>query len=139
ALAPGQSRSFTVSFHPQSAGPRFGYMTLGGNTLDGWTVIDLSGNGTPAPGQPAPPPTRQPQLSVSPTSMDFGTAPVNDPAAVAQTLTLSNPGSAPLDVTVQVLDATGDYSPDFQIDAPDRATWHLLPGASRSTHVTFTP
>jgi ASPM-SPD-2-Hydin domain-containing protein/centrosomal CEP192-like protein len=142
-VAPGQSLTFQVRFQPQTPGPKVGNLMVLGNTLDLWQLVSLSGNATAPPGQPAPAPGPNPAspISVSPTGLDFGPAPVGLATGVPRTITLTNRGSQPIDLNLSTWGLNDDDkgSIDFRVSPADRGPLHLLPGASRDTTVLFNP
>ena len=94
-LTAGQSTSFTAKFSPTAAGSATGSVSIVSNAPGSPLVIALSGSGTAS----------QPQLTISPASVTFGSVAVG--STVSQTVTLSNPGNAALTVTQAVPSGTG--------------------------------
>jgi hypothetical protein len=94
-LTAGQSTSFTAKFSPTTAGSATGSISIVSNAPGSPLAIDLSGSGTAS----------QPQLTINPASVAFGSASVG--STVSQTVTLSNPGTAALTVTQAVPSGTG--------------------------------
>jgi hypothetical protein len=84
SLTPGQSITFNATFSPQSAGSASGNITLGSNASNPTLTISLAGNGTAAG-----------QLSVSPTSFNFGNVVVGASASTSASL-----GASTASVTV---------------------------------------
>ncbi len=79
----------------------------------------------------APPPT----VSVSPTSHDFGEVDVGS-TSVAQTFTMTNTGTAALTPTITI---TGTWAPDFQTQNNTCSGQSLLPSATCTVQVVFSP
>jgi hypothetical protein len=83
-----------VQFAPSATGTAGGQITINSNsTTGGTTVVTLGGTGTAA----------NPQLTISSTSVGFGSVAVNTPTT--QTLTLTSSGTTP--VTVSSVAITG--------------------------------
>lgn len=76
-LTPGQRFTFTVTFTPPSPGNYSGSISVVSDASNPNLAIPLSGTGTPLP---------QGQLSVAPTSIDFGNVTVGTPAVRTGTL-----------------------------------------------------
>jgi len=121
ALGVGQSTSLTVAVTPTAAGTITGTLTVSGDSGSSPVVANLSATAV----------SSQPQLSVSPTSINFGT--VSTGSAGTSTLTLSNTGSSNL--TVSSLTATGSAFKVSGLTTP--AT--IGAGQSAQATVTFTP
>src|SRR5262249_6027335 len=83
-LAPGQSTAFTVSFAPAGAGSASGNVSVVSNATNSVSTGALSGMGV------------QPQISVVPSSVSFGTVTVGQTSS--QTVTLSNAGGGNLNI-----------------------------------------
>jgi hypothetical protein len=94
-LSAGQSTSFTAKFSPTTAGSATGSISIVSNAPGSPLVIALSGSGTAS----------QPQLTISPASVTFGSVAVG--STVSQTVTLTNPGNAALTVTQALPSGTG--------------------------------
>ena len=78
----------------------------------------------------------QPAISVSPTSKNFG-AVVEGDSSVAQTFTVSNIGSAPLNVgTISI---TGAGAAEFAVQNDMCSGQTIAPGGSRTLEVVFSP
>jgi Abnormal spindle-like microcephaly-assoc'd, ASPM-SPD-2-Hydin len=92
-LAAGQSKSFSVAFTPASAGSLSGSVTVVSNATNSPATIALSGTGI------------QPQISVIPSSISFGSVTVG--VTNTQTITIRNAGTAALTVTQASLAGTG--------------------------------
>jgi hypothetical protein len=120
SLPAGGSCTITVTFTPQVMGARSGTLTIVDNAPGSPRIVSLSGTGlTPQ------------QAVLSPSSLSFG--PQNGGTVSApQTVTLSNPGIAPL-----AIDAIAVTNPSFAIthDCPS-----TLPAGGQCTiSVTFSP
>jgi hypothetical protein len=93
-LNPNQALTLQVQFAPSATGTAGGQITINSNsTTGGTTVVTLGGTGTAA----------NPQLTISSTSVGFGSVAVNTPTT--QTLTLTSSGTTP--VTVSSVAITG--------------------------------
>ena len=79
--------SFTAKFSPTAAGSATGSVSIVSNAPGSPLVISLVGSGT----------ATQPQLTISPASVAFGSVSVG--SSGSQTVTLTNPGNAALTVT----------------------------------------
>jgi hypothetical protein len=88
-----------------------------------------------APAKPPPPPTG---LSISPTSKDFNSLGVNDPASAAQTFTVKNNASATSGVLTVALGP--DFDPgEFVLSADTCSTTTLPAGLTCTVDVAFDP
>jgi hypothetical protein len=74
-LGPGDSSTFSVTFAPQSTGTVDGNVTLTSNASNPSLIVPLSGTGTP-----------QGQLSVNPTTLNFGNVVVNNNSSLPASL-----------------------------------------------------
>ena len=117
-LAAGTSCSITVTFAPETSGNRPGTLTVSDNASGSPQTVSISGNGLLA------------YAVLSASYLSFGGQPVGTTSA-AQTLTLSNPGSAPLLISSIV--ASGDFSQSNSCGSS------LAAGSSCVITVTFTP
>jgi len=122
ALAAGQSSNISLAANPTVAGTVSGTMTVAGDSGSAPAVVNLSATAVAA---------SQPQLTVSPTSITFGT--VSNGLAGTANLTLSNAGSGNL--TVSVLTLTGSEFTISGITTPKT----LSAGQSAQAVVTFAP
>ncbi len=95
-VAAGQNFSFKASMVPPSAGALSGGITIANNSPTPSVVIALNGAGAPA---------GQPGISVSPVSINFGTAAVG--VTLSQSLTLTNSGNATLSVSNIIASGAG--------------------------------
>src|SRR6266481_874659 len=94
-LNPGQTTSFTASFAPASASSFTGSVSITSNAPGSPLTIPLSGTGSAA----------QPQLTINPASVNFGS--VNVGATAAQTVSLTNSGNAALTISQATPSGTG--------------------------------
>jgi hypothetical protein len=93
-LEAGQSAALAVSFHPTQAGSRAGSFSIGGEGPKQSTLLSLSGTAVAAP-----------QLTVSPSTLAFGTVQVGNNRT--QTATLTNSGTGTLTISQAVTTGTG--------------------------------
>jgi Abnormal spindle-like microcephaly-assoc'd, ASPM-SPD-2-Hydin/HYDIN/CFA65/VesB-like, Ig-like domain/Cep192 domain 4 len=117
-IAAGAQASFTASFAPTTKGSASGMITVSTNASNPTLSIALSGTGT------------QGALSANPSSVNFGSVLVGNSGSVS--VTLSNPGTAPISVTAASASGTG-----FSIGGFTAGT--LNPGETSSFTVTFSP
>jgi hypothetical protein len=80
--------------------------------------------------------TLKPLISLSPSSIDFGTQPQRTPTAPAQAITLTNNGSTALNITSVTV--TGANSADYSITA-NTCTSPVAAGKNCAINVIFTP
>ena len=118
-LGPGQSGAFTVSFHPAGTGSASGSISVMSNASNAVSTVALSGTGV------------QPLISVVPGSVSFGTVTVGQ--TNSQTMTLSNPGSANLNITQAAGPGTGFSLSGLALPLT------LAPGKSATFTLSFTP
>jgi hypothetical protein len=118
-LDPGQSTAFTVSFAPTGAGSASGNISVVSNASNSVSTVALSGMGV------------QPQISVAPGSVSFGTVTVGQTSS--QTVTLTNVGGANLNITQLAGPGTGFSLSGLALPLT------LAPGKSTAFTVTFTP
>ncbi len=119
-LAPGESGEIALAFKPTSAGNKSDVLTIVTNA--GNKTINLSGAGLS---------TGSPDISMSPSSLSFGNVAVG--AYKTATFTISNPGSAPLNVTsISIGTGTGQYSVNLNSTT-------VSAGSSKTVTVTFKP
>jgi hypothetical protein len=96
SLNPTQSMTLQVEFSPMSAGSAAGRVTIHSNSANGSTsIVDLSGTGV----------AENPQLSISPGNLNFGSVAVD--ASATKTLTLSSTGTSPLTVNSAAVSGSG--------------------------------
>ena len=118
SLAAGANCSINVTFTPTAAGSLPGTITVTDNATGSPQTINLTGTGV------------APSTSFAPTSLAFGNQNVNTTSA-AQTVTLTNSGTAALNITSIV--ASAPYAQTNTCGASVAA------GANCSISVTFTP
>jgi hypothetical protein len=119
-LGPGQSKTFNVTFAPQSAGSVNGNIAIINDGSNPTLNIPLSGTGV-APGV----------LSANPPSIDFGTVTVGSNSMQSETLT--NTGGTTLTVTQATV--TGSAFSISGLSLP----LDLTPGQNFTFGVTFAP
>ncbi len=120
SLLPGRHCDITVTFTPAQLGPLTAALTFTDNAPGSPQAIPLSGFGV----------TSGPNATLSASSLTFATQLLNTTSA-AQSVTLSNYGSATLDITSIV--ATGNF---VQTNTCGPT---IAPEASCTIQVTFTP
>ena len=118
-LSAGQAASFSVTFTPTVAGNATGSASVVSTAANSPLSISLAGVGV------------QPQISVVPGSVSFGTVTVGQ--TNSQTITLSNPGTANLTVTQSAGPGTGFGLTGLALPLT------LAPGKSTAFTVSFTP
>jgi hypothetical protein len=118
-LGPGQSTAFTVSFAPGGAGSASGDISVVSNAANSVSTVTLTGMGV------------QPQISVAPASVSFGTVTVGQTSS--QTVTLSNAGGANLNITQLAGPGTGFSLSGLALP------FTLAPGKSTAFTLSFTP
>lgn len=118
-LAAGANCTFAVKFAPTALGPATGTLSFKGNGAGGTYVVALNGEGVTGPA---------PQLN--PTKLTFGSQAIGTTSA-AQTVTLSNPGSAAFNFGG--VQATENYTATSNCPAT------IAPGASCAITVKFAP
>ncbi|HXP07830.1 MAG TPA: choice-of-anchor D domain-containing protein, partial [Acidobacteriaceae bacterium] len=121
-LQPGQQLSVTVTFDPTTAGTDAGTLTVTSDDPSGPATVSLGGTGTT---------TTTPQLTVSPTAVNFGNVPLNVPST--QPVTLTSTGSAP--VTINAATVTG---PGFSVSGANFPLT-LNPNQAVTLQVQFDP
>lgn len=120
-LAVGAACTVSVTFTPTAVGTRTGELQINTDVFTEPRVASLSGTGL----------ENAPAAVLSPSSLDFG-AQVLDTASDPNTVTLSNDGSADLEITDVVLDGP------FSLDTNGCGAI-VAPGASCSLGVVFSP
>jgi hypothetical protein len=118
-LGPGQSTAFTVSFAPAGAGSASGNISVVSNAANSVSTVALSGMGV------------QPQISVAPASVSFGTVTVGQTSS--QIVTLTNAGGANLNITQLAGPGTGFALSGLALPLT------LGPGKSTAFTVSFAP
>jgi hypothetical protein len=121
-LNPGQSLTLQLQFKPTADGSASGQLTINTNSASGGTaVVTLSGAGT----------TGNPQLSMSPTTLSFGSVAVD--SGVTKTVTLTSTGASALTVNSASITGAG-----FSIIGGTFPTT-LNPGQSLTLQLQFEP
>lgn len=118
SLAAGASCAINVTFTPAATGARGGSLTLISNSNVGVSPVTLAGTGI------------APLASLSPASLRFANQRVGG-SSVAQVVTLSNSGTAPL--TINSVGITGDFT------QTNTCGTSLATGASCAISITFNP
>ncbi|HEY2673973.1 MAG TPA: choice-of-anchor D domain-containing protein, partial [Rugosimonospora sp.] len=137
-LHDGDTCMVSVRFRPGQLGARTGTLTVA--PVAGPPEHGRPGTGTlSGTGVPAPPP-RTPGFSAAPDPLAFGTQPLfrNAPAG---TVTVTNPGTAPLNVTAVALVGTApnSFPGDYAITADSCLAGPIAPGATCLVTVVFAP
>ncbi len=120
-LSAGQSATLSTMYAPASAGSASGSVTVTSNASDSTLTISLAGTGIQT----------QPQITVNPTSAAFGNVIVG--GSLPQTLTLSNPGNATLNITQISASGTGYSVTGFTLPIS------IAAGSSSPITATFAP
>jgi large repetitive protein len=118
-LTAGQSTVLSVVFAPTAVGAVNGTVSVASNASNTPGVITVTGTGV------------QPQLSASPSTLNFGSVAVG--ANGTQTITLSNTGGAAVSISQAVISGTGYTMSGLTIPTS------LAAGTSVSFSVQFTP
>src|SRR4029077_5981435 len=118
SVAIGANCSISVPFPPTAIGTQTGTITVTDNATGSPQIINLSGSGV------------DPSVSFAPTSLSFANQNLNT-ASTAQSVTLTNSGSAAVSITSIV--ASAQYSQTNTCGAS------VAIGANCSISVTFTP
>ena len=122
SVAAGANCTISVTFTPAASGSRTASVSITDNASGSPQTVSLSGTGTAA------------AVSLSPSSLAFGNQSVGT-TSTAQTLTLSNTGSAALNISSLVL--TGSNASDFA--QTNTCGSSVAAGANCTISVTFTP
>jgi len=117
-LAPNSSMTFNTVFSPTSPGAVSGSISVSTNLAGSPTAISLTGTGT------------QPAMSVTPSSVSFGT--VTDGTGSTQAITLKNTGNANLVVSSESATGTGFSVVGFVAQT-------LAPNSSMTFNAVFAP
>lgn len=126
-VAVGASVSFTIAYKPTAIGSNSGSVSIANDASDSPVTITMVGTGiSPTSGS-----TATPEISVTPSSVNFGNVTVN--TDTTQTIKLSNAGSAAL--SISQVKATGSGYSISGLAAP--AT--VAVGASMTFTVSFKP
>jgi hypothetical protein len=116
--------TISLTFTPTASGSRAASLSITDNASGSPQTVTLSGTGTAPAG-----------VSLSPTSLSFGSQP-NATTSAAQTITLSNGGGAALNITGLAI--TGADAGDFA-EVADTCGSSLAAGGTCTIEVTFTP
>lgn len=117
-LAPGESCSIFVRFFPTNIGPRLAVLSITTPGLTGSYVVTLRGVGT------------QPQVTVSQTTLNFGSQQVGTTSAT-KVVTITNVSGQPFQINV-----VGATTPDYLISA-DQCSNRLLTTSGAGSTCTF--
>lgn len=123
-LKPGASCTITVTFTPTYIGPRTASLVISDNAMGSPQVITLNGTGV----------ISGPDATLSPISLTFATRLLRTTSA-AQSVVLSNYGTAALDITS--ISLTGAQASDFH--QSNTCGSSVAAGASCTINVTFMP
>src|SRR2546427_355389 len=126
SVAPGASCTISVSFTPAATGARAATVTITDDATGSPQSVSLAGTGI------------APAVTLSPTNVAFGEQRLST-TSPAQTVTLTNSGTATLSITSTVL--AGSNPGDFAIAAGTTCTngATVVAGASCLVNLTFTP
>jgi len=119
SLAAGAECAILVTFTPTAPGTHAGFLTITDNAASSPQTVALTGSGV-----------AKPAASLSASSLAFGNQRVHTTGS-SQTVSLSNPGNAPLEISS--IDVTGDFAATYNCPAS------LGAGASCTISVSFTP
>jgi uncharacterized repeat protein (TIGR01451 family) len=126
-IVPGGTAEITIIYSPDYVETDYDYLRIVSNDSDEGTVtVNLEGSGTETP--PA-----QPDITVSPTDIDFGMVYVGSPSS-PRTVTVTNDGTANLTVG----SITINHSL-FVITSDNISGQELIPGTSAKLSLIFTP
>jgi len=120
ALGAGTTCTVDITFTPSQLGPRTASMVISDNGVDGPQTLSLTGDGGDS----------GPDATLSPASLSFSDQDVGTTSA-AQAITLSNYGTATLDIA--------DISASADFGETNNCKMTLASGASRTVNVTFAP
>lgn len=123
----GSNCTLQVTFRPTVAGARSAQLSIAHNATASPAIVALNGTGTATP---------QPAVSVSVTTLSFGTISVGQKSA-AQAATLTNSGQAPL--TLASLTLGGASSSDFALAGDCASGATIAPGGTCTMQLTFAP
>ncbi len=128
SIPPRGSCIVDLLFKPQSVGQKNASLDITSNDPDTPTVsVSLTGTGVPPP-----------VINVNPTSIDFGNVMVN--TSVVRTITISNTGSADLEITyVGNISQPVSIAPGQTNPCPANTPFVLAPNQSCTYDLTFAP
>jgi len=121
------SCNLQLTFQPNTSGARSATLSIGHNAAASPSTVALSGTGTA---------TAQPAVSLSASTLDFGTASLGAKSA-AQSITLTNSGQAPL--TLATLALGGTASGDFALAGTCANGQTIAAGGTCALQLTFAP
>jgi hypothetical protein len=133
SVAAGTSCNISVTFTPAATGTLSATLTFTDNATGSPQSVGLTGTGANSGGGTGGGST--PAVTLSSTSLSFGNQPV-DTTSSAQTVTLTNTGSAALSITS--LTITGTNASDFT-EVADTCGSSVAAGGTCTVEVTFTP
>ncbi len=116
----GSTCTINITFTPSGLGTRTATLSVSDNAAGSPQTVTLTGTGLPA-------------LTISPTSVDYGTVPVG--SSGVQTVTITNTSTATISFTSATL--SGPNSGDFS--ETNTCGKHIEEGASCTVTVTFKP
>jgi hypothetical protein len=121
-LTPGQARTVSVSFNPSSTGAKSAALQIVSDLAN--VNVDLNGTGIDQ------------EIVVTPLALNFGSQEISAGASLSQTVTITNVGSADLNLTSVTLVGleAGHFAKTF-----DSGQTTLSPGASRTVKLRFDP
>ena len=122
SIAGGSSCALQLTFTPTYTGQVSGSLTINHDGTNNPTTIALSGFGA-----------NQPLVSVTPTSLHFGTQAVNTSSST-QVITVTSIGTLPATIS-----SIYTYSGEPEFAQTNNCPASLLPGASCSVAATFSP
>jgi hypothetical protein len=123
SLAAGASCTISVTFGPTTTGALTGTLTVTDNASTSPQSVSLAGTGV------------APAVTLTPTTLSFASQIVNSAASAPQTVTMTNVGTATLNITSIKL--TGADASDFSLTSACGAT--LAVGKSCTMTVAFAP
>src|SRR5579884_1486611 len=124
-LAAGGSCTIWVAVTPDSPGPKSASLVVGDNAASSPQSVSLSGDGLDSP-----------VVQLAPSSLGFGSLQVGSTSS-PQSVTLSNTGTAPLDLSSVTLG--GADAADFGLTTTCQPQEGVAVGGSCSASVTFAP
>jgi hypothetical protein len=124
SVAPSGTCSVSVVFTPAATGPRSATLSITDNAADNPQTVSFSGTGV------------APAVSISPSSLSFDKQLVGTPSA-AQTVTVTNSGTATLDISTMSL--AGANAADFAKTVDGCSGMSVASSGTCSVSVTFTP
>jgi hypothetical protein len=123
-LVPTGDCTVVVAFSPKSRGSKSAYITVSYNTPDGGTFdVPLIGMGL------------EPDISVTPASVEFGNIPVK--SSTSSMVTVSNLGT--LDLVIGTLALAGTDASEFSIQNDNCSGHALAPSYGCSVEIIFSP